>query len=161
MTGSAVTGEVSLDVLSAFVTDVHDSFDDVIDGIERSGLVSVKQGRLQWRRAWMSVAVARRCDADRRERLAAALHHRRVGAVVDQTSHEIASPGLTASERRVVDVIIGGASVRETADQLYISARTVGSHLQSAYRKLGIHSRAQLAALMLSGDQVAALPIAV
>jgi DNA-binding CsgD family transcriptional regulator len=158
LTGSAVTGEVNLDLLSAFVEETQESLDDVLDGLEQSGLVRVRQDRLQWRRSWMSAAVAGHCDEDRRERLAAVLQRRRPNAVcvADGPPEQ-----LTASERRVVEVIIAGASIKDAADQLFISARTVGSHLHNAYRKLGIHSRSQLAALLLTGDGTGGLPVAV
>jgi DNA-binding CsgD family transcriptional regulator len=160
LAGSAVTGEVSLELLSAYVEETQDSLDDVLDGIEQSGLVKVKRDRLQWRRVWMSAAVARRYDADRRERLTALLQRRRPDVVTGPSS-DTRPEQLTASERRVVEVIISGASVKDAAEQLFISSRTVGSHLQSAYRKLGIHSRSQLAALLLSGDGTGGLAVAV
>jgi DNA-binding CsgD family transcriptional regulator len=158
LAGSAVTGVVSLDRLSVYVEEAPESLDDVLEDIEQSGLARVRQDRLRWRRLWMSAAVAARCDAERRERLTAVLQRRRpetVLSTVDQPDQ------LTVSERRVVEVIIAGASIKEAADQLYISARTVGSHLQSAYRKLGIHSRSQLAALLLPGDGTGPLAVAV
>jgi len=34
---------------------------------------------------------------------------------------------------------------RDAAEQLYISAKTVDHHLQSNYRKLGLHTRIELA----------------
>ena len=40
-----------------------------------------------------------------------------------------------------------GLSDREIADELVLSIRTVQSHLASAYRKLGIGSRTELAQL--------------
>ena len=40
-----------------------------------------------------------------------------------------------------------GLSDREIADELVVSIRTVQSHLASAYRKLGINSRTELADL--------------
>jgi DNA-binding CsgD family transcriptional regulator len=59
---------------------------------------------------------------------------------------------LTASERRVVLSVARGASNREVADDLFISVKTIEYHLQNAYRKLGIHSRVQLAAIVLGTD---------
>lgn len=58
------------------------------------------------------------------------------------------SPGsaLTASERRVAGLAATGLTNREVAAQLFMSAKTVEAHLASAYRKLGIRSRAQLGA---------------
>lgn len=52
---------------------------------------------------------------------------------------------LTQSERSVADLAAAGRSNREIADQLVVSVRTVESHLASAYRKLGVRSRVQLA----------------
>ena len=53
---------------------------------------------------------------------------------------------LTASERSVADLAIGGLTNREIADRLVLSVRTVESHLAATYRKLGVRSRIQLAA---------------
>ncbi len=51
---------------------------------------------------------------------------------------------LTASERRIVELAMEGLSNPEVAQTLYISRRTVESHLTSAYGKLGIASRREL-----------------
>jgi DNA-binding CsgD family transcriptional regulator len=56
-------------------------------------------------------------------------------------------PSLTPQERRVVDAILTGASYRAVAEQLVLSPRTVEFHLRQAYRKLGVSSRGELAAL--------------
>jgi DNA-binding CsgD family transcriptional regulator len=52
---------------------------------------------------------------------------------------------LTASERRVVDLAATGATNREIAEQLFVTMKTVESHLARAYRKLDITSRDGLA----------------
>ncbi len=51
---------------------------------------------------------------------------------------------LTASERRVVERALAGATNREIAQTLFLTQKTVETHLSSAYRKLDISSRAQL-----------------
>ncbi|HSZ39906.1 MAG TPA: AAA family ATPase [Trebonia sp.] len=51
---------------------------------------------------------------------------------------------LTDAERRVAEQIVSGATSREAAEKLFISARTVEAHLASIYRKLGVHSRSEL-----------------
>ncbi|WP_375488991.1 AAA family ATPase [uncultured Jatrophihabitans sp.] len=51
---------------------------------------------------------------------------------------------LTASERRVADLAIAGASNRQIAQTLFVTARTVEGHLTSAFRKLEISSRDDL-----------------
>jgi DNA-binding CsgD family transcriptional regulator len=62
---------------------------------------------------------------------------------------------LTPSERSVAELAALGHSNREIADRLVLSVRTVESHLASAYRKLDIRSRVQLApALAGTADEV-------
>jgi DNA-binding CsgD family transcriptional regulator len=51
---------------------------------------------------------------------------------------------LSEAELRVALVVGNGASNREAAERLFLSVKTVDFHLQSVYRKLDIHSRAQL-----------------
>jgi DNA-binding CsgD family transcriptional regulator len=53
---------------------------------------------------------------------------------------------LTASELRVVELATQGLSNKEIASRLYVTVYTVEAHLSHAYAKLGVHSRAQLAA---------------
>jgi DNA-binding CsgD family transcriptional regulator len=55
---------------------------------------------------------------------------------------------LTAQELRVALVIADGASTREAAAQLFLSPKTIEAHLGRAYRKLGVHNRAQLATIL-------------
>ena len=51
---------------------------------------------------------------------------------------------LSDAERRVVYLIADGNTDREAAKALGISANTVGTHIRSAYIKLGVQSRVQL-----------------
>jgi DNA-binding CsgD family transcriptional regulator len=55
---------------------------------------------------------------------------------------------LTPSERRIVQLATGGASNPEIAQALFVTVKTVEMHLGNAYRKLGINSRRDLAALL-------------
>jgi len=55
---------------------------------------------------------------------------------------------LTPSERRIVQLATDGASNPEIAQALFVTVKTVEMHLGNAYRKLGIHSRQQLATLL-------------
>lgn len=56
------------------------------------------------------------------------------------------APGvLTPSEQRVVELAAEGRSNKEIAGSLFITVNTVEVHLTHAYRKLGVHSRNQLA----------------
>jgi DNA-binding CsgD family transcriptional regulator len=86
--------------------------------------------------------LAIRCGADvlaeraRDELLATGAHLRR-----DRLSGPEA---LTASERRVARMAAEGQSNPEIAQALYLTRRTVETHLTHAYQKLGIGSREEL-----------------
>ncbi|HXD53474.1 MAG TPA: AAA family ATPase [Solirubrobacteraceae bacterium] len=79
------------------------------------------------------------------------------GALVESIRAELGAAGgrprgpalggpeaLTPSERRVVDLAIGGRTNKEIAQALYVTPKTVEVHLSSAYRKLDISSRREL-----------------
>ncbi|MER7186068.1 LuxR C-terminal-related transcriptional regulator, partial [Streptomyces hyaluromycini] len=51
---------------------------------------------------------------------------------------------LTAQQRQIVQLAARGLSNREIGERLFLSPRTVGSHLYNVYPKLGISSRHQL-----------------
>jgi DNA-binding CsgD family transcriptional regulator len=53
--------------------------------------------------------------------------------------------GLTAAERRVAVLVAEGRTNREVAAELFLTERTVASHLSHVYAKLGIRSRTELA----------------
>jgi DNA-binding CsgD family transcriptional regulator len=54
---------------------------------------------------------------------------------------------LTEAERRIAALVADGKRNREIAAELYISVRTVETHLGKIFRKLGIRSRTELARL--------------
>lgn len=53
---------------------------------------------------------------------------------------------LTDAERPVADLVAGGLTNREVADRLFLSRYTVETHLKHVFAKLGVSSRAELAA---------------
>ena len=55
-------------------------------------------------------------------------------------------PSLTSTERTVADLVAEGLSNPQIGERLYISRRTVQSHLAHIFTKLDISSRVQLAA---------------
>jgi DNA-binding NarL/FixJ family response regulator len=56
---------------------------------------------------------------------------------------------LSESECRVADLVARGFSNKEIAERLYMSHRTVGSHLYRIFPKLGLRSRVELARLVI------------
>jgi DNA-binding CsgD family transcriptional regulator len=58
-----------------------------------------------------------------------------------------ASP-LTAQERRIADLAASGLTNKQIAGRLFLSHRTVGSHLHRLYPKLGVVSRTALRAAL-------------
>ncbi|HNJ97887.1 MAG TPA: LuxR C-terminal-related transcriptional regulator [Ilumatobacteraceae bacterium] len=52
---------------------------------------------------------------------------------------------LSPAELRVATVIAEGLTNKQTAERLFLSAKTVDAHLQSIFRKLQVNTRAQLA----------------
>ncbi|MEV6181699.1 AAA family ATPase [Streptomyces sp. NPDC052015] len=57
---------------------------------------------------------------------------------------------LTASEKKVARLIAEGHTNRSAADLLFVSPHTVNTHLTSAFRKLAVNSRVQLANLVMA-----------
>jgi DNA-binding CsgD family transcriptional regulator len=53
---------------------------------------------------------------------------------------------LSETERRIVELVVAGRRNSEVAAELSLSANTVAWNLSKIYRKLGLRSRAQLAA---------------
>jgi DNA-binding CsgD family transcriptional regulator len=64
---------------------------------------------------------------------------------------ETAASTMSAQEMQIAGLAAEGLSNREIGQQLYLSPRTVGSHLYRIFPKLGVTSRAQLAARMADG----------
>jgi DNA-binding NarL/FixJ family response regulator len=60
---------------------------------------------------------------------------------------------LTAQELQIAQLAADGLSNREIGQRLYLSHRTISTHLYRVFPKLGITSRAELAAALASGAQ--------
>jgi DNA-binding CsgD family transcriptional regulator len=61
-------------------------------------------------------------------------------------------PGLTAAETEVVRLASQGLSNAEIGGRRGCAGRTVANQLASAFSKLGVGSRAELAALLARGE---------
>jgi DNA-binding CsgD family transcriptional regulator len=144
------------------------------DGIERLreavGLLEESQSGLEYMRALTDLgATLRRAGrrADAREPLRKALElARRSGAlaIARRAHEELAATGeklgpliavgvesLTPSERRIARLAADGLTNREIAQTLFLSVKTVESHLRGAYRKLDVRSREELPQALDSG----------
>jgi DNA-binding CsgD family transcriptional regulator len=63
---------------------------------------------------------------------------------------------LTPSERRIAALAADGLTNRQIAQNLFLSVKTVESHLRGAYRKLDISSRSGLGAALETREGPAA-----
>jgi DNA-binding NarL/FixJ family response regulator len=72
---------------------------------------------------------------------------------VEKTQGELARIGgrpaatgvLTPTERRIAALVAEGLSNKEIGTALYVTPKTVGTQLSRIYRKVGVHSRTELA----------------
>ncbi len=64
-----------------------------------------------------------------------------------------ASEDLTRREREVLDHLVQGETVKQIADELFVSPSTVAFHVRQIYEKLHVHSRAEAVAHALRGPR--------
>lgn len=144
----------------------------MIAGLGRAvALLAASPARLEQARALTDLGAAQRRfnrRADARETLREALDlARRCGAtVVAERAHgELLATGarprrvqltgvdsLTASERRIAVMASEGMSNPAIAQALFVTRKTVETHLGHVYSKLGIGSRGALLAALAAGD---------
>ena len=62
---------------------------------------------------------------------------------------------LTAAELRVAELAATGITNREISRASFMSEKTVEAHMARVYRKLGIHSRAELRVRMAGNPEAA------
>jgi DNA-binding NarL/FixJ family response regulator len=67
------------------------------------------------------------------------------GAAIPVLTQAAAPDPLSGRERQIVMLASKGMASRDIAERLFLSVRTVSNHLQHAYTKLGVTSRAGLA----------------
>jgi len=69
--------------------------------------------------------------------------------VIPRALHGLERPPLSARERQVLSMIVLGCSNQEIARRLHVAETTVKTHVKSAFRKLGVHSRAEACSRIL------------
>jgi DNA-binding CsgD family transcriptional regulator len=81
------------------------------------------------------------------ERLGADVWRRRAERELEPASSHQADDGpasLTAQQRTIVQLAAAGLTNKQIAQRLFLSSRTVGTHLYQAFPKLGVTNRAGL-----------------
>jgi DNA-binding NarL/FixJ family response regulator len=56
---------------------------------------------------------------------------------------DTASPGLTARERQILELVVDGLTNAEVARMLWVTPETIKFHLSNTYRKLGVSNRTE------------------
>jgi DNA-binding NarL/FixJ family response regulator len=64
--------------------------------------------------------------------------------------HLLAPPALSHREKQALELAVRGLTNRQIADRLFLAESTVKTHLSSAFRRLGVSSRREAAALFSS-----------
>lgn len=85
----------------------------------------------------------------------------RLRRLLERTNGHNGTPSVTALTDREVEIlqlVAEGGSAAEVASQLYISRKTVSSHMQRIFTKLGVHSRAQAVAVAYSEGLIRVAP---
>lgn len=59
---------------------------------------------------------------------------------------------LSFREREVLQLVLAGKSNKEIGAMLFVTAKTISTHLNKIYRKLAVHNRAQLYAVIVGGN---------
>ena len=142
--------------------------EEAVELLERAvALLADSSARLEHTRALVALGAAlRRVNrrAAAREPLRQALDQALRGGMrtlADRARHELKAAGarprrtaltgidsLTPSERQVAELAARGHGNREIAQQLYVTRRTVETHLTHAFGKLGVANRSELVDLL-------------
>jgi DNA-binding NarL/FixJ family response regulator len=75
-------------------------------------------------------------------------------SVPAELRHPIQRPALSLRERQILGLAIVGLTNAQIAQRLFLAESTVKTHLSSAFRRLGVHSRRDAAALIFASDDV-------
>ncbi|MFG1760834.1 LuxR C-terminal-related transcriptional regulator [Micromonospora echinofusca] len=122
---------------------------DLCRTMAAAGTVLVDAGRTDDARAWLgrAAALAEQCGSARLvDRV-----RRQQSRLAPDASTRGSDPltVLTERERQIADLVSRGLTSVEVAHGLFLSVRTVDTHLGRIYRKLGVSNRASLARAVL------------
>jgi DNA-binding CsgD family transcriptional regulator len=70
------------------------------------------------------------------------LHRKPVDGTVRQSVME--HYGITMRESQVIELVAGGSTAREIADELHLSRQTVKNYIHRAYRKMGVSNKVEM-----------------
>jgi DNA-binding CsgD family transcriptional regulator len=103
-------------------------------------------GRLQRRqRRWDAAAASLQQALHTLQRIGTTVWADSAKAELARTpSHRHRATALSQTEQRVADLAVPGMSNRDIAVALFVSPKTVETHLNRIYRKLTVHSRVEL-----------------
>ncbi|MEU2060083.1 AAA family ATPase [Streptomyces sp. NPDC013455] len=151
----------SLERVQALLDAAHGDYDTaarrLTDAADRLGHLPIERGRTLLALSHTERRGRRRASARAAAQSAADLFtaheaHPWAEAAADSLNrlernppHDSARPRLTRAEQRCAQLAAGGASNRDIAAALSVSVKTVEATLTRVYRKLGLHSRVQLA----------------
>jgi DNA-binding NarL/FixJ family response regulator len=71
--------------------------------------------------------------------------------------HRVQPPALSHREKQTLGLALAGLTNAQIARRIYIAESTVKTHLSSAFRRLGVHSRREATALVSSDDALRAI----
>jgi DNA-binding NarL/FixJ family response regulator len=103
-----------------------------------AGVAKLREAKRLLTEAGATWLVARIVDAERRRGAGATRHSRRHGPAAM----------LSARELEVAELVSAGLTNRQVAERLFLSPRTVDSHVTRLFTKLGVTTRTALAAKM-------------
>jgi DNA-binding NarL/FixJ family response regulator len=92
-----------------------------------------------------AAGATRLADRARRELVASGLRPRRAALEGPEA--------LTPRQRQVCSLAVAGKNNRAIAQELFLSVKTVETHLAAGYRKLGVTTRAAMASALSAAPQ--------
>lgn len=117
-------------------------------------VVSLNPGRNSVRKALSAGAQGYVREADIEDILPLATRAVVAGqiCVPEEKREQVERPAFSFREKQVLELVARGFTNGEIAARLFLAESTVKSHLSSSFRKLGINSRKEAAAIVLDPD---------